>query len=143
MSELWKKTIVTDLMPERLTTRLVDSNKFEGTVRSTEFEITEKRYWSNKYQLPIIKGTMEVQENITTITLSFEKSKSGKIMDGIFFLIEFLVLLIAGIILEHILITAVGSCGVLLQMFVLWMEYMYFCRRAYKKLCKIWDIKRF
>ncbi len=139
----FRKIMKSDLIPERLTTRLVDSNKFEGTVRSTEFEITEKRYWSNKYRLPIIKGTMEVKENITTITLSFEKSKSEKIMDRIFYLVEFLVLLIVAIISQHILIMVVGSCAVLLQMFVLWMVYVYYCWRAYKKLCKIWDIKRF
>ena len=86
----FRKTMKSDLIPERLTTRLVDSNKFEGTVRSTEFEITEKRFWSNKYQLPIIKGTMEVQENITTIILSFEPTKSKKNGDSIFLFLIFL-----------------------------------------------------
>ena len=138
----FKKTMESDLIPERLTTRLVDSNKFEGNVRSTEFEIRENRQVSHKHLFPIIKGSMEVQGDITTITLLFERSKTEKISDGIFYLIEFLVLLIAGIISEQILIIVVGRCAILLQMFVLWMGYVYFCWRAYRKLCKIWDIKR-
>lgn len=139
----FKKTIKSDLIPERLTTRLVDSNKFEGTFRSTEFEIRENRQVSHKHLFPIIKGSMEVQGDITMITLSFERSKSGKIGDGIFYLVEFLVLLIAGIISEQILIIVVGSCAILLQMFVYGIGYVYFCRRAYRKLCKIWGVKRF
>lgn len=139
----FRKIMKSDLIPERLTTRLVDSNKFEGNVRSTEFEIRENRQVSHKHLFPIIKGSMEVQGDITTITLLFERSKTEKISDGIFYLIEFLVLLIAGIISEQILIIVVGSCAILLQMFVLWMGYVYFCWRAYRKLCKIWDIKRF
>lgn len=138
----FKKTMESNLIPERLTTRLVDSNRFEGNVRSTEFEIRENRQVSHKHLFPIIKGSMEVQGDITTITLLFERSKTRKISDGIFYLIEFLVLLIAGIISEQILITVVGSCAILLQMFVYGIGYVYFCRRAYRKLCKIWDIKR-
>lgn len=139
----FKKTMKSDLIPERLTTRLVDSNKFEGNVRSTEFEIRENRQVSHKHLFPIIKGSMEVQGDITSITLLFERSKTGKISDRIFYLVEFLVLLIVAIISEQILITVVGSCAILLQMFVYGIGYVYFCRRAYRKLYKIWDIKRF
>ena len=138
----FKKTMESDLIPERLTTRLVDSNKFEGTVKSTEFEITEKRYWSNKYQLPIIKGTMEVQENITTITLSFEPTKFNKIGDSIFLFIIFLLATVLGIISSDVLLTIVLLCwGNFIGVFLLAI-YMYYCWRAYRKLCKIWDIKR-
>ena len=139
----FKKTMESDLIPERLTTRLVDSNKFEGTVKRTEFEITEKRYWSNKYQLPIIKGTMEVKENITTIELSFEPTKSDKIGNGIFLAIIFLLGIVLGIVSLDILISIVLLCwGIFLGVCLLAI-YMYYCWRAYRKLCKIWDIKRF
>ena len=139
----FKKTMKSDLIPERLTTRLVDSNKFEGTVRGTEFEIREKRDWSNKYQLPIIKGTMEVKENITTIALSFEPTKFDKIGNGIFLAIIFLLGIVLGIVSLDILISIVLLCwGIFLGVCLLAI-YMYFCWRAYRKLCKIWDIKRF
>jgi hypothetical protein len=129
-----------DLIPERLTTRLVDSNKFEGTVRSTEFEIRENRQVSHKCDFPIIKGTMEVQGKITTITLSFDKSKSSKIMDEIILFAVFLLALIPGWISKDILFTMTFLCiDIFMGLFML-TRYMYYCRRAYKKLCKIWDI---
>lgn len=139
----FKKTMESDLIPERLTTRLVDSNKFEGTVSSTEFEIREKSFWSYNYKLPTIKGEMERQENITTITCSFKMSKFKKISDGAFLFIVFLLALLFGIISSDILLTMTLFCFGIFAGVVFLTEYMYYCRRAYKKLCKIWDIKRF
>lgn len=139
----FRKTIESDLIPERLTTRLVDSNKFKGTVRNTEFEVKENRFFSNENLFPVIKGTMEVQGNITSITLSFEPTKSDKIGNGIFLIIIFLLAIVLGIFSLDVLITIGLLCwGVFVGVCMLAL-YTYYCWRAYKKLCKIWGIKRF
>ena len=141
MYGLWTKTIVSDLIPERLTSRLVDSKKFEGTVRNTEFEIREKTFWSYNYRLPVIKGTIEAKGNATTITFSFKMSKLRKNTWGMFLFTIFLLALILGIISADILITMSILCFGIFAGVCLLAEYMYYCRRAYKKLCKIWSIK--
>lgn len=138
----FRKTMESDLIPERLTTRLVDSNKFEGTVRSAQFEVKEIGFIFNKH-LPVIKGTMEEKGNFTTITLSSEPTKSDKIFSGIVLFAIFLMAVIPGLISKDIIFTMAILCvDIFMGLFML-ARYMYYCRRAYKKLCKIWDIKRF
>lgn len=141
MYRFWTKTIVSDLMPERLTGHLVDSKKFEGTVRNTEFEVKEIAFLANKYRLPMIKGTMEVQGNITMITLSFKMSKIHKIISGMALFTLVLLSLVLGIISTDILITMTILCFGIFAGGCLLAEYMYYCRRAYKKLCKILGAK--
>lgn len=136
-----KRTIVSYLTQEQINFRIIDGKKFDGVVANGEFEIRENKSLSNKFLLPIIRGTAEKYDGSTNIVISFNVSKQDKLGLGIFLFIVFLISILLGIVTSNVLLTMVTLCFEIVLCMIFLIYYAINCHRAFRKLYRVLNSK--
>ena len=96
---------------------------------------------SNRVLFPVITGVVSEFDENTTVDISFKLPKHDKTGLGLFLIVIFTISLLTGIVSPDsiLMMTLFGFDFVLGTIFLI--IYTYNCRRTYKKICHLLNIK--
>ncbi|MBQ8605924.1 MAG: hypothetical protein IJ408_04235 [Clostridia bacterium] len=132
-----KQHIETHLSLKEVNFLLSSSKEFRGNINKENFKIREKSLFSNHLMFPVINGILkECDENIS-IFLSFEISVFDKIALAVFLIVGAFLPVYLYIMSKEILISLIVVLWILLLLLFFSFVYYKNCKRALKKLNKM------